>query len=43
MKPARYIPQGTVPMDYFFPFALAGLACLGLHVLALFGVRYTPW
>ncbi len=43
MKPARYIPQGTVPMDFFIPFAIAGLACLGLHVLSLFGLRYTPW
>lgn len=43
MKPARYIPQGTVPMDFFLPFALVGLALLVLHVLALLGLRYTPW
>lgn len=43
MKPARYIPQGTVPMDFFVPFAVAGLCLLTLHVVGLLGVRYTPW
>lgn len=43
MKPARYLPQGTVPMDFFVPFALAGAACLLLHLLGLLGLRYTPW
>lgn len=43
MKPARYIPQGAVPMDFFLPFALVGLGLAGLHVIGLLGVRYTPW
>ncbi|MBL9121515.1 MAG: VWA domain-containing protein [Phycisphaerae bacterium] len=43
MRPARYIPLGTVPMDFFLPFALAGAGLLLIHVLALFGLRYTPW
>ncbi len=43
MKPARYIPQGTVPMDFFVPFAITGLAFLALHLVGLLGVRYTPW
>jgi Ca-activated chloride channel homolog len=43
MKPARYIPQGTVPLDFFFPFAIAAVGLLVVHVLGLFGMRYTPW
>jgi Ca-activated chloride channel family protein len=43
MRPARFEPGGTVPMDFFAPFAIAALAGLGLHVVALLGLRYTPW
>jgi len=43
MRPARFKPGGTVPMDFFPPFAFAGLAAVGLHLLGLAGVRYTPW
>jgi hypothetical protein len=31
------------PIDFFFPFAAACAGLLGLHVLTLFGLRYTPW
>jgi len=31
------------PVDYYQPFALAGLAIGGLHLLTLFGLRHTPW
>jgi hypothetical protein len=30
-------------MDHFRPFALVALALVGLHVIGLLGVRYTPW
>lgn len=43
MKPAQFSPGGTVPMDHFWPFALAAAALVGLHVVGLLGVRHTPW
>jgi Ca-activated chloride channel family protein len=43
MRPAKFNPAGTVPMDHFRPFALAGVALLALHVAGLMGLRYTPW
>jgi hypothetical protein len=30
-------------MDYFRPLAIAGFALLVLQLLALLGLRYTPW
>lgn len=43
MRPAKFAPGGTVPMDFFMPFAVVGLVALGLHALGLLGLRYTPW
>ncbi|MFM7051330.1 MAG: vWA domain-containing protein [Planctomycetota bacterium] len=43
MKPARFAPVGTVPLDEFAPFALAALALLALHAAGLLFARYTPW
>lgn len=43
MRPARYEPAGTVPLDHFKPFAFVGLILLGFHVIGLLGARYTPW
>jgi len=43
MKPARFEPAGTVPLDEFGPFAIAGLVLLGLHGVGLCVARYTPW
>jgi Ca-activated chloride channel family protein len=43
MKPARFAPVGTVPLDEFRPFALVALALLSLHGLGLLFARYTPW
>ncbi len=43
MRPARFRPGGTTPMDRFGPFALVGLFALGAHTLASLGLRYTPW
>jgi Ca-activated chloride channel homolog len=43
MQPARFKPATAIPMDWFPPFALAGLGVLGLHMIGLLGMRYTPW
>ena len=43
MKPARFAPVGTVPLDEFRPFALVALALAGLHAAGLLFARYTPW
>lgn len=43
MRPARFLAVGTVPVDYFAPFAIAALAFLALHLIGLLGLRYTPW
>ncbi len=31
------------PIDFFQPFALAGLSLGGMYLLTLFGLRHTPW
>ena len=31
------------PVDFFQPFAIAGLGIGGLYLLTLFGLRHTPW
>jgi len=33
----------TDVLDWFGPFANAGLSLLGLSLIALLGVRYTSW
>ncbi len=43
MKPATFRQIGTVWMDMAGPFAALAAAALGLHTLALAGLRYTPW
>lgn len=43
MQPARFRTMGTVPMDHFRPITLICLALVGVHVVGLLGVRYTPW
>lgn len=43
MQPARFKPATAIPMDFFRPFAIAGLVALGAHLLGLLGLRYTPW
>lgn len=38
------IEQGTAELvDWFWPFAVAGLSILGLYALLMLGLRYTPW
>lgn len=43
MVPIRIRSSQPEPIDFFFPFAAACAALLGLHGLCLFGLRYTPW
>lgn len=43
MKPARLEPSAPEPVDFFWPFAAAGLGLAGLQLLSYFGLRYTPW
>ena len=43
MKPTRLRPSAPEYADWFRPFALTGLAFLGLKVVSLFGLRFTPW
>jgi len=43
MRPAKFEPEAPIPADNFRPFALAGLSLLGLQLLSLFGIRFTPW
>jgi len=39
----RMKAKEPVSVDHFKPFILPALSLLGLHVLALLGLRYTPW
>lgn len=43
MKPAKFKAVGTIPLDHFRPLALLALALVGVHMLGLLGLRYTPW
>ena len=43
MQPAKLKPRAPEPADWFRPWAVAGLGFLGLHLVSLFGLRYTPW
>jgi len=43
MKPTKLKPSAPEPVDWFWPFAVTGLGLLGLKVLSLFGLRFTPW
>jgi Ca-activated chloride channel family protein len=43
MKPAIVTPTIVDTVDYFEPFALAGLSLMALWLLTSFGLRYTPW
>lgn len=43
MKPAKLKPAAPVSVDYFKPFALAGLIAAALQFIALFGLRFVPW
>lgn len=43
MQVTKFKEAGLLTMDYFRPVALTGLIVLSLHLLALLGIRYTPW
>ena len=43
MKPTRLKPSAPEPADWFWPFAAVGLGLLGLQVVSLYGLRFTPW
>lgn len=43
MQATRLEKISAESLDDFGPFCLAALALLGVHLLALFGLRYTPW
>ena len=43
MQAARFKPPTRDFADQFRPIALVGLVITGLHLVALLGLRYTPW
>jgi len=43
MKPTKLKPAAPEYVDYFGPFAIAGLALLGVQLIGLLGLRFTPW
>ena len=43
MEEAELDKVSAESMDNFAPFVIAGLSVLGLSLLCLFGLRYTPW
>ena len=43
MQPAKSKPGTPEAADFFWPFAMSGLALLGMQVVTQFGLRYTPW
>ena len=43
LRPDRFTRGGTVPVDYFLPFSLAGLLAAGGQLIGLGGLRFTPW
>lgn len=43
MQKSRFKHISPKPIDHFKPFSIAGLCLLGLQILSLFGLRYTPW
>ncbi|MBX3462203.1 MAG: VWA domain-containing protein [Planctomycetes bacterium] len=43
MTKAKLELSAAEVVDWFLPFAIAGLAVLGLYALVQLGLRYTPW
>lgn len=43
MQPAKMKRKEPEAVDFYRPLAITGLALLGLHLLGLIGVRWTPW
>ncbi len=43
MKPTKLKPAAPEYVDHFRPFVIAGLGLLGLQLIGLLGLRFTPW
>jgi Ca-activated chloride channel family protein len=43
LRPDRFTRGGTVPVDFFLPFSIAGLVAAGGQLFGLGGLRFTPW
>jgi hypothetical protein len=43
MQPVQIISTVPVAIDNYRPFARVGLFLLSIHIVTLFGFRYTPW
>ena len=43
MQPAKFKQTAAMQVDIYRPFAVAGYLCLGLLMINLFILRYTPW
>jgi Ca-activated chloride channel family protein len=43
LQRAKLVAAQTTWLEFFSPFALVGLALLGLNQAAAFGLRFTPW
>lgn len=43
MAPIKMRTIEPIPVEHYEPFLWPALALLGLHMLALLGLRYTPW
>ena len=43
MRPAKVKPSAPEPADFFWPFALCGMAMVGAQMMSLLGLRHTPW
>ena len=43
MQGTRLEKISAETLDDFVPYCLAALGLLSMHLLALFGLRYTPW
>lgn len=43
MKPTKLAPAAPEYVDYFRPFTIAGLVLLGVQLVGLLGMRFTPW
>ena len=43
MAAAKFKPPTRDFADFFWPVAVVGMGAGGMHLLALFGLRFTPW
>lgn len=43
MQLVKLKPASPKPIDWYGPFAMAGIVLLAVHLFAQLGLRYTPW